>query len=43
MTKRLLFFPEVGRLLSKDLIEQSNLPWRAQSFVITTENHQQRL
>ena len=40
MTKHLLFFPEVGRLLSKARIEQSNLLWRAQPFVITTENHQ---
>ena len=34
---------EVRRLLSEDLIAQSNSPWRAQPFVITPENHLKRL
>ena len=34
---------EIRRLLSEDLIEQSNSPWQAQPFVITPENHQKRL
>ena len=34
---------EVRRLLSEDLIAQSNSPWRDQPFVITPENHQKRL
>ena len=42
MTKK-LFFGDVRRLLSEDLIEQSNSPWRAQPFVITPENHGKRL
>ena len=34
---------EIRRLLSEDLIEKSNSPWRAQPFVITPENHRKRL